>query len=365
MREHDRVRVDQRESESRASSAATVGRGDPAKRPTDAPRRAAWRHADGRDKRDSFADNGAMATEIERKFLVAAAWPRPAQGTRLLQGYLSRGGPVSVRVRTSGHQAWLTVKGPTSGLARAEFEYEIPTTDAEEMLALSRSGVIEKTRYLVPHGRHVLEVDVFAGDNAGLVVAEVELESEDDVFTKPDWLGEEVSADPRYRNSALAEHPFSTWPVQTLQGAEKVFSAPCVLLRAGKASELGAKNPLFVRGFRTSVFHRSARARPSLVGRVLFQHPARADLETSSLANEQPGTANRADQNTGKNDPPRQSWRAFFLTASVLRPAPSSEPHAEPAPCRVLLRADAPNDLGARNPLGLLRARSVRPRDEQ
>lgn len=152
-----------------------------------------------------------MATEIERKFLVHADWPRPPHGTRLWQGYLSQGGPVSVRIRTSGERAWLTVKGPAAGIARAEFEYEVPTEDAEAMLALARTGVIEKTRYLVDHGEQVIEVDVFAGENAGLVVAEVELQSIDEDFIKPTWLGDEVSTDPRYRNSALAERPFSTW----------------------------------------------------------------------------------------------------------------------------------------------------------
>jgi adenylate cyclase len=152
-----------------------------------------------------------MATEIERKFLVHADWPRPSLGTRLRQGYLSQGGPVSVRIRTSGERAWLTVKGPTSGIARAEFEYEVPPADAEEMLALARTGVIDKTRYLIDHGQQVIEVDVFGGENTGLVVAEVELGAIDEEFVKPAWLGDEVSTDPRYRNSALAERPFSTW----------------------------------------------------------------------------------------------------------------------------------------------------------
>jgi len=152
-----------------------------------------------------------MATEIERKFLVHPDWPRPTSGTRLIQGYLTQAGPVSVRVRSSGDQAWLTVKGPTSGLSRAEFEYEIPPLDAREMLALAQSSPIEKTRYLVPHHAHVFEVDVFEGANAGLVVAEVELDSEDQTLERPSWLGDEVSADPRYRNSALARRPYSTW----------------------------------------------------------------------------------------------------------------------------------------------------------
>jgi adenylate cyclase len=152
-----------------------------------------------------------MATEIERKFLVHPDWPRPASGTRLVQGYLTQAGPVSVRIRSSSERAWLTVKGPTIGLSRAEFEYEIPPLDAREMLALAKASPIEKTRYLVPHQGHVFEVDVFEGANAGLVVAEVELDSEDQAFDRPSWLGEEVSSDPRYRNSALAERPYSTW----------------------------------------------------------------------------------------------------------------------------------------------------------
>lgn len=127
------------------------------------------------------------------------------------QGYLSQGGPVSVRIRTSGERAWLTVKGPAAGIARAEFEYEVPPADAEEMLTLARTGVIDKTRYLIDHGKQVIEVDVFGGDNAGLIVAEVELGAIDEEFIKPAWLGDEVSTDPRYRNSALAERPFSTW----------------------------------------------------------------------------------------------------------------------------------------------------------
>jgi len=156
-----------------------------------------------------------MATEIERKFLVQPGWPQPARGTRLVQGYLSRGGLVSVRVRKSERQAWLTVKGPTDGISRAEFEYEVPPTDADEMLALAVTALIEKTRYLVPHGPHVVEVDVFAGANAGLVVAEVEFRSADESFLPPPWCGVEVTSDPRYRNSALAERPFTTWERDT------------------------------------------------------------------------------------------------------------------------------------------------------
>jgi adenylate cyclase len=155
-----------------------------------------------------------MAIEIERKFLVHPDWPRPSSGTRLVQGYLTSGGPISVRIRASGDQAWLTVKGPTRGLSRAEFEYQVPLEDAREMLALTHAAPIEKTRYLVDHGTHTIEVDVFEGRNSGLVVAEIELGSEIEAFDKPNWLGEEVSTDPRYRNTALSQRPYESWKTE-------------------------------------------------------------------------------------------------------------------------------------------------------
>lgn len=150
-----------------------------------------------------------MATEIERRFLVKNdAWR--AQSTRstvLLQGYLSTG-PTTVRVRMADNEAWLTIKGPTRGLSRAEFEYPIPAADAHQMLySLCSGNLIEKTRHLVPHHGDIWEVDEFHGLNQGLVLAELEMDNEAHVFVRPAWLGNEVTTDPRYTNSSLALNP--------------------------------------------------------------------------------------------------------------------------------------------------------------
>jgi adenylate cyclase len=154
-----------------------------------------------------------MATEIERKFLLTHHdWRRGLTGTRYLQGYIAEQDGVTVRVRLAGELGKLTVKGPSTGASRAEFEYTIPATDVAEMLAaLCPGGRIEKTRYRVPVGAHVWEVDEFHGDNAGLWLAEVELASEDEPFERPDWAGAEVTTDGRYYNVHLARHPWSTW----------------------------------------------------------------------------------------------------------------------------------------------------------
>ena len=117
-----------------------------------------------------------------------------------------------MRVRVTGGQAWLNIKSATVDISRDEYEYEIPVADAARMLdTLARRPFIEKTRHYVPVGKHVFEVDEFAGDNAGLIVAEVELAAADEPFERPAWLGEEVSDDPRYLNAALVAHPFSRW----------------------------------------------------------------------------------------------------------------------------------------------------------
>ena len=155
-----------------------------------------------------------MGTEIERKFLVSdESWRTCAQGhTRILQGYLANTGTVTVRVRIRGESAYLTLKGATQGISRAEFEYPIPVSDAEAMLHdLARAPLIEKIRYRVPCGAHVWDLDVFGGDNTGLVLAEVELATEDAAFELPGWAGQEVSDDPRYYNVNLAQCPFSRW----------------------------------------------------------------------------------------------------------------------------------------------------------
>jgi adenylate cyclase len=152
-----------------------------------------------------------MALEIERKFLVTGdAW-RQGEGVPYAQGYLNRDPERTVRVRIAGTRAFLTVKGVARGATRLEFEYEVPVADAQAMLALSDGPVVLKRRRHVGHEGSTWEVDEFLGDNAGLVVAEIELQSEAQAFTKPDWLGAEVTGDPRYFNSSLAAHPFSRW----------------------------------------------------------------------------------------------------------------------------------------------------------
>lgn len=154
-----------------------------------------------------------MATEIERKFLLANdAWRTGVVGRRYRQGYLSTDKARTVRVRTIDDEAYLTIKGATRGVSRLEFEYPIPAADAGVMLEqLCEQPIIDKTRYRIPHGDHVWEVDEFHGVNAGLVVAEIELGSEDQAFERPDWVGEEVSGDPRYFNANLIAHPYCDW----------------------------------------------------------------------------------------------------------------------------------------------------------
>ena len=154
-----------------------------------------------------------MAKEIERKFLVTGeGWRAMARGTRYRQGYLSTVKERTVRVRTIDDKGFLTVKGVSVGATRSEYEYEIPAADADEMLDdLCEKPIIEKNRYKIPIGDVTWEVDEFLGVNDGLIVAEVELRSEDQSFPKPDWIGDEVTGDPRYFNANLIARPFSTW----------------------------------------------------------------------------------------------------------------------------------------------------------
>jgi adenylate cyclase len=154
-----------------------------------------------------------MPLEIERKFLVAHEGWRAAAGpgTRLAQGYLCADADRTVRIRLAGDEAWLTVKGPTEGISRAEFEYPIPAAEAREMLDLCLPSVIEKTRHRLDFEGFTWEIDEFHGENEGLLLAEVELASADQSPPLPGWLGPEVSDDPRYANSRLARHPFGRW----------------------------------------------------------------------------------------------------------------------------------------------------------
>ncbi len=154
-----------------------------------------------------------MGLEIERKYLVRGdVWRRGAEGVPFRQGYLSRARGRVVRVRTMGDRAVLTVKGADRGATRLEFEYPIPRSDAIQMLEFCEQPLIEKTRYRIPFGGLIWEVDEFHGVNEGLIIAECELESEDQAVTRPDWVGEEVTGDPRYYNANLSARPFSTWP---------------------------------------------------------------------------------------------------------------------------------------------------------
>ena len=154
-----------------------------------------------------------MGKEIERKFLVIGeAWRGLAQGTLYRQGYLNSAKERTVRVRTVGVKAFLTIKGLTVGASRVEYEYEIPFEDGNFLLDnLAEKPIIEKKRYRIPQGKFVWEIDEFFGENQGLIVAEIELESEDEAFDRPEWAGQEVTGDPRYFNSNLIRHPYTRW----------------------------------------------------------------------------------------------------------------------------------------------------------
>ena len=150
-------------------------------------------------------------TEIERKFLVEGTDWQSATPTYYCQGYLNRDKHRTVRVRVAGEQGFLTVKGLTTGASRAEFEYTIPLEDAKALLALCEGPLVEKLRHIVKHAGLRWEVDAFLGDNDGLVVAEIELESEAQEIALPEWVGAEITGDARYYNLNLATEPYSTW----------------------------------------------------------------------------------------------------------------------------------------------------------
>lgn len=155
-----------------------------------------------------------MSKEIERKFLVRGDFKSLAfRSERITQGYLSSVPERTVRVRIKGNEGFITIKGLSnaSGLTRYEWEKEIPVDEARELLQLSEPGMIDKTRYLVQVGKHVFEVDEFYGENEGLILAEIELQSEDEPFEKPEWLGKEVTGDPRYYNAMLSKKPYKIY----------------------------------------------------------------------------------------------------------------------------------------------------------
>lgn len=155
-----------------------------------------------------------MGTEVERKFLLdSERWRDEVRDSvRLVQGYLSRGDRSAVRVRIKGDRAELNIKHALDGINRLEYEYDIPLEDAREILdRVALRPLIDKTRHHVVHGNHLWEIDEFYGDNAGLVVAEIELTHADEPFDRPNWLGKEVSEDKRYYNSSLSEFPYAQW----------------------------------------------------------------------------------------------------------------------------------------------------------
>ena len=154
--------------------------------------------------------------EIERKFLVTGPFKDKAyDATRIQQGYIASGRGRTVRVRVRGDKGYLTIKGPSNlaGRARFEWEKEISVSDAHELMRICEPGIIDKTRYLVksPDGRHVWEVDEFYGENEGLVMAEIELDDEDESYSKPDFIGREVTGDRRFYNSHLRQNPYKLW----------------------------------------------------------------------------------------------------------------------------------------------------------
>lgn len=152
--------------------------------------------------------------EIERKFLVSGAFKTDAKKSfRITQGYLNSQPERAVRVRIKGDKGFLTIKGKSEsgGMKRFEWEKEIPPNEAKNLLELCEPGVIDKTRFIVPVGDHEFEVDEFYGENEGLIMAEIELQSENETFEKPAWLGEEVTGDERYYNAMLKQKPFKSW----------------------------------------------------------------------------------------------------------------------------------------------------------
>lgn len=153
--------------------------------------------------------------EIERKFLVLNNdfINQATLSNRIVQGYLNSDPERTVRIRIKGNKGYLTIKGVSneSGASRLEWEKEMDVLDAEKLLLLCENGVIDKTRYEIESGKHTIEVDIFTGENQGLIMAEIELEAENEAYLKPDWLGNEVTGDERYYNAYLSKNPFKFW----------------------------------------------------------------------------------------------------------------------------------------------------------
>lgn len=153
-----------------------------------------------------------MNIEIERKFLLLnKLWKSEAIGVHYKQAYLNEKGDNTIRVRIEGNQAKLTIKSKATNISRMEFEYDIPMEDAEKLFLIAKTPAVEKYRYKIEYAGNIWEVDEFLGDNEGLVIAEIELKSENQPFQKPSWIGMEVSGDKRYTNANLARNPYKNW----------------------------------------------------------------------------------------------------------------------------------------------------------
>ena len=153
-----------------------------------------------------------MNIEIERKFLLLNnLWKSEAVGVHYKQAYLNEKGDNTIRVRIEGNQAKLTIKSKATNISRMEFEYDIPMEDAEKLFLIAKTPAVEKYRYKIEYAGNIWEVDEFLGDNEGLVIAEIELESENQTFQKPSWIGMEISGDKRYTNANLARNPYKNW----------------------------------------------------------------------------------------------------------------------------------------------------------
>lgn len=161
-----------------------------------------------------------MAVEIEKKFLVkGTSWKENATAEEFIQGYICSGDGATVRVRIAGEKSYITIKGKSSGISKLEYEYDIPMEDAEVLVnEVCRQPVIHKTRYRYEFNGFVWEIDEFHGNNSGLIIAEIELDSEDQDFAEPGWLGKEVSLTARYYNASLAVYPYSQWTEEEKMG---------------------------------------------------------------------------------------------------------------------------------------------------
>lgn len=155
-----------------------------------------------------------MAEEIERKFLVIGDFKTEAfKAVRIIQGYISSVPERTVRIRIQEDKGYITIKGKgnVSGTSRYEWEKELPAEEARELLKLCEPGIIDKTRYMIKSGKHIFEVDEFHGENSGLIIAEIEIEAENQEFEKPSWIGKEITGDMKYYNSMLVKIPYSQW----------------------------------------------------------------------------------------------------------------------------------------------------------